>query len=197
MEKAGGDAVQPGSLDEDQIRIMTLEAFADTIIPGEKRSPDDRAIAGVSTGGGAVTAGALTLLEEPASGVVAGLPYLAQGLNVHAQSYAEENGLTLDDTVPAFVALSYEDRAQLILRLTKPGYAERDGWVALAQFATMAFDIAPHLHTVEALENGHPGLTQMGYLKPDADGLYRFPEFSYGKALARRHPNTTASGSPE
>ena len=184
-------------MDEDQVRIMTLEAFADTIIPGAKRSPDDRAIAGVSEGGGAVAAGALELLETPASGVVAGLPYLAQGLNTHAQAYAGEKGLALDEDVPAFVALSYEDRAELILRLTAPGYAERDGWVALAQFSTMAFDIAPHLHTVEALEAGHPGLTHMGYFKPDDDGLWRFPTFSYGKPLARRHPNTTASGSPE
>ncbi|HYS37141.1 MAG TPA: DUF5987 family protein, partial [Pseudonocardiaceae bacterium] len=45
---------------------MTLEAWADTIIPGEKRWPDDRAIAGVSTGGGSVAAGAIEVLQTDA-----------------------------------------------------------------------------------------------------------------------------------
>ena len=48
---------------------MTLEAFADTFVPGEKRSPDDVAIAGAAAGPGAVEAGALELLEMPATGV--------------------------------------------------------------------------------------------------------------------------------
>ncbi|MFD0887667.1 DUF5987 family protein, partial [Streptosporangium algeriense] len=30
---------------------MTLEAFADTIVPGEKRSPGDEAVAGAAEGG--------------------------------------------------------------------------------------------------------------------------------------------------
>lgn len=51
--------MQPGIPDEEQVRTMTLEAFADTIVPGEKRSPDDQAIAGAVTGGGAVVAGAV------------------------------------------------------------------------------------------------------------------------------------------
>ena len=48
---------------------ITLEAYADTIVPGEKRWPGDRAIAGVSTGGGAVTGGALDLLRWDATGI--------------------------------------------------------------------------------------------------------------------------------
>ena len=40
-------------------QVLTLEAFADTILPGEKRTPDDTAVAGVSDGPGAVAAGAL------------------------------------------------------------------------------------------------------------------------------------------
>jgi hypothetical protein len=50
-------------------QTMTLEAFADTIIPGERRWPGDRAVAGVGTGGGAVAAGAVGLLEDPACGI--------------------------------------------------------------------------------------------------------------------------------
>ena len=184
------------SLDEEQVKIMTLEAFADTIIPGEKRSPDDHAIAGVSEGGGAVAAGALEVLEHSASGVSAGLPYLAVSLNGHAQTYAQEHGIELDETLPAFVALSYEDRAEVVTMLTKPGHPEKDGWVLLALFSNMAFDIAPHKHTLEAMAEGHPGLTAIGLTKPDADGLWRFPEFSYGRELAQPRPDTTPSGSP-
>ncbi|MET8067907.1 DUF5987 family protein, partial [Micromonospora sp. NPDC005313] len=36
---------------------MTLEAFADTIIPGERRHATDRAVAGAADGGGAVASG--------------------------------------------------------------------------------------------------------------------------------------------
>ena len=182
--------MQPDSSDEERIKILTLEAFADTIIPGEKRSPDDRAIAGVSEGGGAVAAGAIELLHTSASGVEPALPYLATALNGHAEAYAAEKGRQLDPDVPAFVALSYEDRAEIILKLTAPGHPERDGWVLLSQFCNMSFDIACHLDTVEALDAGHPGLLALGLSKPDADGLWRFPDYSYGIELAKRHPDT-------
>ena len=184
------------ALDEEQTKVMTLEAFADTIVPGEKRFPDDHAIAGVSEGGGAVTAGALEVLEHSASGVAAGLPYLAQALNGHAQNYAQEHGIELDGELPAFVALSYEDRAEVVAMLITPGHPEKDGWVLLALFSNMAFDIAPHKHTIEAMEEGHPGLLAIGLTKPDADGLWRFPDFSYGRQLAQPRPDTTPSGSP-
>jgi enediyne biosynthesis protein E8 len=182
---------------DDRRRIMTLEAFADTIIPGARRSPDDRAIAGVSDDGGAVAAGAIELLETPATGVTAGLDSLAANLNEHAAAYATDHGIDLDEDVPEFVALSYSDRAELVATLTAPDHPEKDGWVLLALFSNMAFDSAAHMSTAEALAAGHPGLTAMGFAEPDDDGLWRFPEHSYGKELAKRHPNTTASGSPE
>jgi hypothetical protein len=184
------------ALDEEQTKIMTLEAYADTIVPGEKRSPDDHAIAGVSEGGGAVACGAIEVLEDPASGVAAGLPYLVVALNGHAANYAEEHGIELDPELPAFVSLSYEHRAQLILTLTAPGHPERDGWVLLVMFSQMAWDVAPTKNTAVALAEGHPGLTQMGFMPPDEDGLWRFKDFSYGREMARRLPNTTPSGSP-
>jgi enediyne biosynthesis protein E8 len=180
---------------DSQVETMTLEAFADTIIPGEKRSPDDAAIAGVAPGGGAVAAGALELLGEPATGVTDGLPFLAEGLNEHAQAYAAEHGLQLDEAVPPFVALPYEHRAALVQRLVAPDNPERDGWILLALFSNMAFDLAAHLSTADALAAGHPGLTAMGFAKPDADGLWRFPDYSYGRPLADLHPDTIASGS--
>lgn len=179
-----------------ELRTMTLEAYADTIIPGQKRSPEDRAIAGVSTGGGAVQAGALELLEWDATGIHDGLDDLARLVNEHAEVYAGEQGLTLDPSVPPFVALEYPDRVALILRLTKPGHPEKDFWVMLSLFCNMSFDSAAHLHTAQALADGHPGLAAMGLSHPDADGLWRFKDFGYGRELARLHPDTTSSGSP-
>jgi hypothetical protein len=174
---------------------MTLEAFADTIIPGEKRWPGDAAVAGVSPGGGAVAAGALELLETPATGVTAGLEPLSETLNVHAASYAAEHELTLDETLPPFVALQYEHRTALVQLLTTPGHPEKDGWVSLALFCNMAFDAAAHVHTADAIETGHPGLLAMQTEPPGADGYWRYPRYSYGRQLAQVHPDTIPSGS--
>jgi hypothetical protein len=181
---------------EADTKTLTLEAFADTIIPGAKRFPGDRAVAGASDTPGAVEAGALELLATPATGIAAGLEPLSQALNQHAVNYAERNGLTLDTDVPAFVALPFDDRTALVAELTTPGHPEKDGWVVLALFANMAYDTAAHLSTSEALAAGHPGLLSMGFAKPNDDGLWRFPNFSYGRKLADIHPKTTESGSP-
>jgi len=188
--------VQPEATEEERVQNMTLEAYADTIVPGEKRNEENRAIAGAAPRPGSVAAGALELLNFDATGVTAGLPYLAQSLNDHAKVYAGEVELELDHDVPPFVALAYEHRRELVRRLTTPGHPEKDGWVSLALFCNMAFDSAAHKHTAEAIADGHPGLLQMGFAKPDTDGLWRFPDFSYGQELAKRHPGTTASGSP-
>ncbi|MFI8326308.1 DUF5987 family protein [Streptomyces sp. NPDC085529] len=175
---------------------ITLEAYADTIVPGEKRWPGDRAIAGVSTGGGSVAAGALDLLRWDATGIHDGLEDLAKLVNDHARTYAEKAGLTLDTDVPPFVALDYDDRVALVVELTTPGHEEKDFWVLLSLFCNMAYDSAAHLHTAEALAAGHPGLEAMGITQPDADGLWRFQDFGYGRQLAAHHPDTTLSGSP-
>jgi hypothetical protein len=182
--------------DPDPQRTMVLEAFADTIIPGDKRFPGDRAVAGVSPDGGAVAAGAIELLEHPAGGLAAGLDSLALALNVHADDYALRRELTLDASVPSFVALAYDDRVALIEELTDPGHPEKQMWVGLALFSNMAYDSAAHLSTPKALADGHPGLTTLGYEKPQPDGLWRFPEYSYGRKLADLHPATTTTGHP-
>lgn len=181
---------------ETAIRTMTLEAFADTFVPGEKRSPDDVAIAGVASGGGAVVAGAIELLEMPATGVADGLDDVVVTLNEHASEYAATHHLTLDAAVPPFVALDYEQRSALMRILTAPDHPEKEFWVLTALFCFMAFDTAAHMDTVQALESGHVGLTAMGYAHPDPDGLWRFPEYSYGRQLARTHPDTTPNGDP-
>ena len=189
--------MDPGTAQQQVARTMTLEAFADTIVPGAKRFPADRAVAGAAPGGGAVAAGAIELLETPAAGVAAGLTDLARMLNEHAAVYAREHGRDLDATVPAFVALAFDDRSALVRALTGPDHPERDGWVALALFSNMAFDTAAHMHTADAIASEHPGLLAMGFANPEADGLWRFPEYSYGRQLASLHPDTTASGSPK
>src|SRR5689334_19157452 len=54
----------------------TLEAWADTIVPGEKRNRADRAIAGACKGPGAVQAGVWQLMNDPDVGVAPILPVL-------------------------------------------------------------------------------------------------------------------------
>jgi enediyne biosynthesis protein E8 len=177
-------------------RTLTLEAFADTLVPGAKRGADDLAIAGAAEGPGAVEAGALELLQMPATGIASGLDDLAQLLNDHASEYAAGNGLDIEDGIPPFVALDFTDRSALVTAITRPGHPEKDFWILTALFCFMAFDTAAHMETVGALGTGHPGLTALGFAKPDADGLWRFPDFSYGRQLARPHPDTTPSGDP-
>lgn len=188
--------MQPDPLDEEHIRTMTLEAFADTILPGEKRSPDDRAVAGVSAGGGAVASGAVPLLETEEGGMAPALGDLARMLNGHAEEYLAEHKLERDETVPPFVQLEFDDRIELARTLLHADHPERAFWAGLAMFSVMAFDTGAHMHTVDAIEAGHPGLLTLGYFKPDPDGLWRFPDYSYRRPLARLHPNTTPTGSP-
>jgi enediyne biosynthesis protein E8 len=188
--------MEPATSEEEQIKAMTLEAFADTIVPGNKRWPGDRAVAGVSEDGGSVAAGAMELLETPAGGLSPWLVGLAAMLNGHAQNYAAEQGIELDPTVPAFVSLDYDHRVAMVLRLTAWDHPERQGWVNLVMFSNMAFDTGAHLHTADALASGHPGLLTLGFVPPDSDGLWRFPDYSYRRQLAEIHPATTASGSP-
>ncbi|MET9413602.1 DUF5987 family protein [Streptomyces klenkii] len=180
---------------ENSDRISTLEAFADTIVPGEKRAADDRAIAGAADGPGAVAAGAIELLGTSATGLSDALGDYVRSLNEHAIAHATRQGLRLDPGLPPFTALSYEDRTAVVAALVAPGHPEHELWVLLTLFCNMAFDTGAHLHTTDALAAGHPGLTALGFAKPDADGLWRFPHFSYGRPLARLHPGTAPSGS--
>ena len=180
--------------------LMTLEAFADTIVPGQRRWPGDRAIAGVSAGGGAVTAGAVDLLRTQAGGLAEMLDSLAMSLNGHALQYTAANSPSVEeagaDPLPPFVALPFADRTELVRTLTAPGHPEKELWVAMAMFSNMAFDTGAHLTTTEAFASGHPGLLTMGFQPPDPDGIWRFPDFSYRRQLAEPHPATTPSGSP-
>lgn len=182
--------------DQYWVRTVTLEAFADTVIPGSRRTPTDRAVAGAVADGGAVAAGAVQLLEMPEGGLAPMLDGLAQGLNGHAAAYAAEHQLPPDETVPPFVALPFAHRTAIVQALTAPDHPERELWIGVAIFSYMAFDSAAHLHTTDAIAAGHVGLSTMGFAEPDPDGLWRFPDYSYGRQLASIHPDTTPSGSP-
>lgn len=182
--------------EEYRLRTMTLEAFADTLVPGEKRNPQDRAIAGAAAGAGAVAAGAVELLETPATGIASDLDNFVSALNDHARQYAGARALALDADVPPFVALSFADRTALVQELTTPAHPEKELWILIALFCFMAFDTAAHMHTVDAIAGGHPGLATMRFAEPEADGLWRFPEYSYGRQLSAIHPDTTPGGNP-
>lgn len=180
----------------DDVMISTLEAYADTFVPGAKRWPGDQAVAGAAAGPGAVTAGAVELLQTSATGVTDGLPSLVDALNEHARGYAASHGIALGESAPPYVALAYADRIAVVRTLIAPGHPEKDIWVLVALFCFMAFDTAAHMHTTDALAAGHAGLTMIGFAKPDADGLWRFPDYSYGRQLSKVHPSTTAAGDP-
>jgi enediyne biosynthesis protein E8 len=200
----------------DRRYLLTLEAFADTFVPGERRFPDDIAVVGAAAGAGAVAAGAIELLHTPATGISEILPDLVGILNEHAAEYATANGIeldgigldgigldgtaldgtALDGDAPAFVSLGFAQRSELLRRLTDPDHPEKEFWILAALFCFMAFDTAAHTGTASAIENGHPGLATMGFAAPGPDGLWRFADFSYGRQLARIHPDTTPSGDP-
>jgi hypothetical protein len=174
----------------------TMEAWSDTIVPGERRSRGDRAVAGAADGPGAVQAGAWRLLNDSDVGLGPALPALSAALNAEATTEAARAGLVLDPTVPPFVALPFEHRTALAVRLLRGSGPEQVVWYALAAIAMLAFHTAGHLDTAEAVRRRHPGLAWLRFPAPDPDGLWRYEHFSYRRALARRHPRTTRKGHP-
>jgi enediyne biosynthesis protein E8 len=173
-----------------------MEAWTDTIVPGEKRSASDRAVAGASSGPGAVQAGAWELMNDSDVGLAPLLPALAAALNAQAVSYAAGMGIVPDPTVPPFVALEFADRTAVAEDLLGGTGSEQLVWYALAAMGMLAFHTAAHLDTATAVRQAHPGLAWIRFPMPDADGFWRFPKFSYGRRLARKHPHTTPTGNP-
>lgn len=176
--------------------VQTLEAYADTMIPGERRYSGDLAIAGAVSGPGAVQAGVISTLTSPELPLAPLLPEIAALLNARAVAYAATHLILLPLTVPAFVGLSFQHRTALVGGLFGSDDPDRAIWQVLSLLTGLAFDTAAHLDTQQALAAGHPGLTWLGFPSPGPDGLWRFPDYSYGRALAALHPSTTASGSP-
>ena len=188
-------AGNPGGTTSDAM-TATLEAFSDTLIPGAKRYDGDYAIAGVAHGPGAVQAGAVDLMWFPQAAIGPALPALATTLNERASAYAAQHRIALDPTLPPLVGLSFKNRTRLLLELLDPNASDYLVWWALAAMPFLAFHTAGHLHTAEAVRRGHPGLRWIGFPKPDRDGFWRFPHFSYRRRLADSHPQTTRGGNP-
>jgi hypothetical protein len=69
-------------------------------------------------------------------------------------------------------------------------------WFAFSGLVFLAYHTAGYLHTADAVRQGHPGLTAIGFPMPDDDDLWRFPHFSYRRRLAHLHPATTHAGQP-
>lgn len=176
---------------------LTLEAVADTLIPGAKRFDGDVAIAGIARGAGAVQAGALEFMRYRGTGIGATLPVFAAAVNAEAVAYAARHAKMPDPTLPPFVGLDYKDRKAMLDGLLNVRNGETQLlWFALAGLVFLAYHTAGHLDTAEAVREGHPGLKAIGFPKPDRDGLWRFPRFSYRRKLAEVHPHTTKSGQP-
>jgi len=178
-----------GQAPDSDLVTQTLEAFADTLIPGEKRFPGDRAIAGVVSGAGAVQAGAIEMMNFPAVGFQQGLPFLAVALNSYAVVYASGHGISLDSGVPPFVSLDFASRTALLVEILD-GNGGDPAFSGLASVVFAAYHTAGYLPTVDAIRGGHPGLAAIGFPPPNPDGVWRFPEFSYRRVLARPHPKS-------
>ena len=156
-----GTLMRPQTSDDPQTRTMTLEAFADTIVPGEKRWPDDRAIAGVrdrrrrGRGRRARAAGV-----PGAAGCRRRWCGLAGMLNGHAQSYAgRARRSTLDDDGAALRrAAASTDRTALVQRADRAG-PPGEGSCGSAWRCSATWPSTPraHLHTADALAAGPPG----------------------------------------
>ena len=168
---------------------QTLEAFADTLIPGEKRFPGDRAIAGVVSGAGAVQAGAIEMLDFVGFKLEE-LAFVALLLNVHAFAYATGHGIRLTLEVPPFVELDFASRTALLVEILDGNGLDQGVFYGLASVCFVAYHTAGNLPTAEAIREGHPGLAAIGFPPPDPDGIWRFPEFSYRRVLARPHPRS-------
>ncbi|MDO8145908.1 MULTISPECIES: DUF5987 family protein [unclassified Isoptericola] len=167
-------------------QTTALEACADTVVPGRRRHDDDVAIAGVSDTPGAVEAGALEVLTDPATGIEDGVGEMAEMLDERAASWARAEGLV---DVDRFADLSYQDRRRLLALLTGAEEPAHELWFLLALFATMAYDSAPHRETAEAVLSGAPGLTAMGFAPPSG-GRWRASDPTYTVPMARLHPAT-------
>ncbi|HEY7633484.1 MAG TPA: DUF5987 family protein [Thermoleophilaceae bacterium] len=156
----------------------TLQAFADTIIPGRKALKTDlgdpidpRAIAGVDSEPGAVEADTLRLFHDPLLGFDAlEAPFLA---DLSARSLAVGGG--------PFLLLPYEKRVQVLLAGLDFDNPTRTLWEAAAAVPFEAFCGAGE-HPIGTSANAS-GYRVMGYPGAAPNGYQR--DFSYGRKLSR------------
>jgi hypothetical protein len=157
----------------------TLQAFADTLIPGRKASRTDlgdpidpRAIVGVDTLPGAVEADALRLFHDPLIGFDAlEAPFLA---DLSARSLTAAGN-------PDFLSLSFDERVQTCLAGLDFSNPTRTLWEAAAAVPFTAFCAAAE-HPTGTSENAS-GYRVMGYPGAAPNGYQT--DFSYGRRLSK------------
>ncbi len=156
----------------------TLQAFADTLVPGRKATKTDlgdpidpRAIAGVDSEPGAVEADALRLFHDPLIGFDAlEAPFLA---DLSERSAAVGGG--------AFLLLPYEKRVDVCMSGLDFSNPSRIVWEAAAAVPFTAFCGAAE-HPIGTSENAS-GYRVMGYPGAAPNGYQQ--DFSYGRPLSR------------
>lgn len=155
----------------------TLQAFADTLIPGRKASKTDlgdeihpQAIAGMDSAPGAVESDALRVFHDPLVGfpAVAG-PFLA---DLSLRSLQQGN--------PSFLLLSYDKRVQVCLAALSFSNGSRVLYEAAAAVPFAAFCAAVE-HPIGTSQNCS-GYRVMGYPGAAPNGYYGF---SYGRKLSQ------------
>ena len=142
------------------------------------------------SGAGAVQGGAIEMMNFPVVGFQPLLPLLALSINVYAFLYALLNGIALDPTVPPFVSLDFASRTALLVAILGGNGQDQPAFYGLAAVCFIAYNTAGYLPTALAISEGHPGLVAIGFPPPNPDGLWRFPEFSYQRVVARKHPRS-------
>ena len=162
----------------------TMQAFADTVIPGRPATTTDlgdeihpRAIAGVDSEPGAVEADVLRTYKHRLIGFSTLQPVFLADLS--ARSLA-----TAGDPRP-FLLLPYENRARVVLSGLDFANPSRALWEAAAAVPFAAF-CAAAVHPVGTDDNcsgyrvmGYPGAAPAGYR-----------DYSYRRALARERTTT-------
>jgi hypothetical protein len=178
LEAAPAAAAGIPSLAGIPVADATLQAFADTLLPGRSARRTDlgdpidpRAIPGVDAEAGAVEADALRLYHDPLIGFDALEPAFLVDLSARA----------LQTGGGAFLLLSYEQRVQTVLAGLDFSNPTRTLWEAAAAVPFTAFCGAAE-HALGTSENAS-GYRVMGYPGAAPDG-YR-QDFSYGRPLSR------------
>jgi hypothetical protein len=159
----------------------TLQAFADTIIPGRKAAKTDlgdpihpQAIAGVDPDPGAVEADALRLFHDPLIGFDALEPAFLAELSLRA--------LPLGG---AFLALPYEQRARAVMAGLDLANPTRLLWEAATAVPFTAFcAAAAHRFGDNRNASGYKVMGYPGGGPNDAPVMYPY-SFSYRRELAK------------
>jgi hypothetical protein len=170
-------AVPERALADVSLTDATLQAFADTIIPGRKATRTDlgdqihpQAIAGVDPQPGAVEADVLRLFHDPLIGFDALEQPFVVDLSTRSLGLAGN---------PSFLMLSFAQRTKVCLSGLDFGNKSRQLWEAAAAVPFTAFCAAAE-HPIGTSKNAS-GYRVMGYPGAAPNGYYGF---SYGRKLS-------------